>query len=164
MNIVAAVFSDWGIGLGGTQQIVIPEDRDRFRKLTDGGVVIVGRKTFEILPGPLLNRRNIVLTRDPGFFVGGVVVSRSVDAVLSEIEGVDPDKVFVIGGAETYRAFLPLCTRAYVTKIDMAPPSDAFFPDLDALPGWELERRSGTMEYYGIRYSLYVYLHSSKCS
>jgi len=157
MNIVAAVFSDWGIGLGGTQQIVIPEDRDRFRKLTDGGVVIVGRKTFELLPGPLLNRRNIVLTRDRSFAVGGVVVSRSVDAVLSEIAGLDPDKVFVIGGAETYRAFLPLCTRAYVTKIDMAPPSDAFFPDLDALPDGEIGHCGETLDYDGTRYSFCMY-------
>ena len=131
--------TDWGIGLGGTQTIVIPEDRRYFKRITDGGVVIAGRKTFEDFRKPLPNRRNIILTRDRIYKVDGAVIARSVDEVLAEVAGDPPDNVFVIGGGEVYRLFLPLCTLAYVTKIDAAPLSDTFFPDLDNMPGWSLE-------------------------
>jgi len=141
MNAIVAVNSDWGIGLGGVQAPVISEDRRRFRVLTDGGVVIAGRKTFEHLPEPLPNRKGIVLTRNPAYVADCVTIAHSPDEVLKEIADHSPDKVFVIGGGEIYRLFLPLCTYAYVTRIDIALPSDAFFPDLDSLPGWSLERR-----------------------
>ena len=141
MNAIVAANSDWGIGLGGAQPVVIPEDRRRFRLLTDGGIVIAGRKTYEHLPGPLPNRKNIVLTRDRAFVADGAVVANSPDDVLSEIAASDPDTVFVIGGGDIYRLFLPLCTCAFVTKIDIKSPSDVFFPDLGSLPGWSLVRR-----------------------
>ena len=141
MNAIVAVNSDWGIGLDGSQVVVIPEDRRRFRRLTDGGVVIVGRKTFEHLPGPLPNRKSIVLTQDSTFKAKGVVIVHSVDEVLEEVADEDPEKVFVIGGGEIFELLLPLCAYAYVTKIDINLPSDTFFPDLDILPGWSFVRR-----------------------
>ena len=141
MNAIVAANLDWGIGFGGMQTIILPEDRRNFRKLTYGGVVIVGRRTFEQLRKPLDNRKNIVLTRDRSFNADGVIISHSVGEVLNEISGDDPDMVFVIGGGDIYRQFLPLCNYAYVTRIEAAPPSDTFFPDLDALPGWSLEHR-----------------------
>ena len=141
MNAIVAVNSDWGIGLEGSQMLVIPDDRHRFRRLTEGGVVIVGRKTFEHLPGPLPKRKIIVLTRDTAFAAKGVVIARSVDEALKKIANYDPDKVFVIGGGEIYKQFLPLCDYAYVTKIGITAPSDTFFPDLDIKPGWSFVRR-----------------------
>jgi len=141
MNAIVAANSDWGISLGGVQVIVIPEDRRHFKALTDGGVVIVGRKTFEKLSGPLPNRKNIVLTRDTSYMASGVTVAHSINEVLTEIACDDPDRVFVIGGGEIYRLFLPFYAYAYVTRIDIVHPSDVFFPDLDSLPGWSLERR-----------------------
>jgi dihydrofolate reductase len=139
MNVIVAVNGDWGIGYNGAQTIIIPEDRRYFRKVTDGGVVIAGRKTFTDIQRPLPNRKNIVLTRDARFKAEGAVVTRSVGEVLSEISGDDPDTVFVIGGGSIYELFLPLCARAYVTKIEATPLSDTFFPNLDALPEWSLE-------------------------
>jgi len=141
MNAIVAANADWGIGLGGSQSIVIPGDRRRFRILTDGGIVISGRKTFESLPAPLHNRRKIVLTRDRTFTARGVVVAHSIDDVFAEIADDDPNRVFVIGGGGIYGLLLPFCSHAYVTRINAAPPSDVFFPDLDSLPDWSLEQR-----------------------
>ena len=141
MNAIVAANNDWGIGLYGTQAIVIPEDRQRFKKLTEGGVVIAGRKTFEQLPRLLPNRKNIILTRNRAYKASGAVIAHSINDVLMEITDYDPEKVFVIGGGEIYILFLPLCTYAYVTRIDIAPPSDTFFPDLDCQYNWMLVHR-----------------------
>jgi dihydrofolate reductase len=159
MNAIVAVNSDWGIGLGGTQSIVIPEDRRHFWRLTNGGVVIAGRKTFGDFGKPLSGRKNIILTRDCSFKADGAVVVHSTDEVLSEVAGDDPDKVFIIGGGEIYRMFLPMCKLAYVTKIGAAPESDTFFPDLDALPLWTLESSECGMlsAELGIGYSFNAY-------
>ena len=163
MNAIVAVNSDWGIGYKGGQTVVIPKDRRRFKEKTVGGVVIVGRKTFEAIPGPLPNRKNIVLTRDLAFAADGAVVKRSMDEALLEIAGIDPNKVFVIGGGDIYKIFLPMCGFAYVTKIDAAPRSDTFFPDLDASPDWALERsESGIRDSeLGIKYSINTYRNTN---
>jgi len=144
MNAIVVVDSGWGIGCCGKQTIVIPEDRKHFRELTSGGVVIVGRKTFECMPGPLPNRKNIVLTRGGGFRADGAVITRTVDEALAEVGAADSGGVFVIGGGEIYRLFLPRCRFAYVTKVEAAVLADTFFPDLDSLPDWELESKSET--------------------
>ena len=161
MNIIVAVYSDWGIGYNGSQPVVIPEDRRYFREITDGGVVIAGRRTFEDFPGALPNRKNIVLTKDSSYAADGAIVVHSVKEALEETAGVDPDKVFVIGGGEIYRLFLPMCNTAYVTKIEASPESDTFFPNLDALPDWELARSSETLESNGIEYTFCIYLRKS---
>ena len=147
MNIIVAVNSDWGIGFGGTQSIVIPEDRRHFKELTSGGVVVAGRKTFEDFGKPLLNRKNIILSRDKGFTAYGAVVRHSIDDVLAEAADVPADKVFVIGGESIYRLFLPMCSLAYITKIESAPLSDSFFPNLDELPDWQITEKSEQHEY-----------------
>ena len=157
MKIVVAVYNDWGIGQSGTQQIVIPADRKRFLQLTDGGAVIVGRKTFEDFPGPLKNRKNVILTRNGGFRADGAVIVHSVSEALDEVAGVSPDRVFVVGGGDIYRTFLPLCDFAFVTKIKAAPPSDTFFPNLDILPQWRIEMQGDINESNGILYSFSEY-------
>ena len=138
MNAIVAANADWGIGCGGTQSIVIPEDRQHFKNITNGGVVIAGRKTFEDFGRPLPNRRNIVLTRSESFSAQGIIAVRSLPQLMAAIDGDDPAGVFVIGGESIYRALLPMCEYAYVTKIDAAPPSDTFFPNLDEMPEWEI--------------------------
>ena len=157
MIIIAAVNSDWGIGFNGTQSIVIPEDRRRFKTLTDGGVVIVGRKTYEDFGRPLPNRKNIVLTRDPGYVTDGAVVMNTIDGALREIADEPPDRVFIIGGAGVYTSFLPLCTHAYITKIEATPPSDTFFPNLDEHPDWKLSEQGQIHDWNDVRYSFVLY-------
>lgn len=156
MNGIVAVYADWGIGSGGTQPIVIPEDRKRFASLTKGAAVIVGRRTLEDFPGgkPLKGRRNIVLTRSQLEVEGAQVVHTAREA-LESVEGLD--NVFVIGGATVYMEMFPHLNRVYVTKINVTPHSDAYFPNLDKHPDWRLTdggetMRSGELEY---RYCVY---------
>ena len=162
MNIIVAVNSDWGIGCSGTQQIVIPEDRAYFKEMTTGGIVIAGRKTFEDFGKPLPNRKNIVLTRSPDYTADGAIVVHSVDELRRELRGTaNESMMFVIGGESVYRLLLPFCDGAFVTKIEAVPPSDTFFPDLDALPGWSFESRSETFESGGVRYSFNRYINNA---
>ncbi|MCL2152184.1 MAG: dihydrofolate reductase [Oscillospiraceae bacterium] len=165
MKAIVAVCNDFGIGKDGAQTIVIPEDRRRFKTLTCGGVLIAGRKTFEALQGPLPGRSHIVLTRNHNYAPQGATVAHYVADVLEAIEHVSPDKVFVIGGGDIYRLFLPLCDCAYVTKIDAAPPSDTFFPDLDNMSDWSVESRESKLWYTDkgitIRYSFDLYKNNA---
>lgn len=153
LQAVVAVDNSWGIGLGGTQTLVVPEDRRHFRLITGHGAVIVGRKTLLDFPGgrPLKNRRNIVLTRDPAFTVPGADIAHSVEEALA-LCAQDPE-VFVIGGESVYRALLPYCDRAHVTRIFADAENDAFFPDLSADPAWRLADPGEEREHEGLRYA-----------
>ena len=163
MNIVVAADARWGIGLGGTQTLVVPEDRRHFRKVTGTGTILVGRKTLLDVPGgkPLKNRRNIILTTDQTFTVEGGEIAHSVAEALELINEEDPDKVFVCGGESVYRQLLPFCKRAYVTRIDTAPKADAHFPNLDELPNWELEGPGEEREHEGLKYRFQTYVNRS---
>ena len=158
MSVIVAVNSDWGIGKDGRQAVILPEDRKFFRKKTTGGVVIAGRKTFEDFPGPLPDRKNIILTRDKLFKSEGVTVLHSVEDVLEEVKNEDPDKVFVVGGGTIYEQFLPFCGKAFVTKLDINLESDTFFPNLDELGSWSEERQTEANESNGIKYTICTYV------
>ena len=153
LELVVAADADWGIGKNGTQTLVIPEDRRHFREVTGRGTVIVGRKTLADFPGgrPLKNRRNIVLTRDGSFTVEGAETAHSVEEALEKCR--QDERVFVIGGESVYRALLPYCRRAHVTRIFARAENDAFFPALDTLPGWRLTDRGEERESAGLRYA-----------
>ena len=155
LEAVVAVYSDWGIGAGGTQPVTLKADRKRFRKLTEGAAVIVGRVTLADFPGgrPLPGRANIVLTR--GAEIEGAVTVRSAAEALTEAERYP--RVFVIGGERVYRELMPHIMKVYVTKIDCAPHSDVFFPDLDADPAWYVSERGGEREEDGIRFRFLTY-------
>ena len=159
MNAIAAVSLNWGIGKGCDLLFHIKEDMQRFRALTSGGTVIMGRKTLESMPGgnPLPKRRNIVITRNPGFSHGGVEVARSVQEALDLVSGDDGDKVWVIGGGEIYAAMLPHCRLCYLTRVYARPDCDVYFPDLDTRPEWQVLRSGpivsdGALDYQFIEY------------
>ena len=156
MDAIVAVYSDWGIGDGGTQPVVLKADRRHFRCLTDGSAVIVGRKTLEDFPGgkPLANRFNIVVSRQ-GVNVDGALVVHSTGEALDAAE--DGEQCFVIGGASVYMQFFNYLERVYVTKIDIEPPSDSFFPNLDRNPEWECIAQEPWEEENGIRYCFCTY-------
>ena len=156
IEAIVAVNRDWGIGAQGTQSVVLHADRKHFREVTRGAAVIVGRKTLADFPGgkPLPGRRNIVLTRSD-LTVEGAEVAHTAEEALA-LAG--SDRCLVIGGASVYRALLPYCERIHVTKIDACPPSDRFFPDLDASPDWEIERESEEMEENGVRFRFVDYI------
>ena len=159
MNLIVAVDNNWGIGLGGTQTVVIPEDRRHFRELTDGATVVVGRRTLLDFPGgnPLPGRHNIVLSRNTELEIDGAIVASSPEDLFKLVEELPPNKVFVIGGDSIFKILLPYCTYAYVTKIDASPEADVFFPNLDELEGWMLDQTGETKEYNGIRYAFVRY-------
>ena len=156
MDAIGAVYSDWGIGDGGTQPVVLKADRRHFRCLTDGSAVIVGRKTLEDFPGgkPLANRFNIVVSRQ-GINVDGALVVHSTGEALDAAE--DFEQCFVIGGASVYMQFFNYLERVYVTKIDIEPQSDSFFPNLDRNPEWECVSQEPWEEEDGIRYCFCTY-------
>lgn len=132
--LVAAMAENRVIGRDGALPWpFLPADMYRFRKLTAGGVVVMGRKTYASLrEKPLPGRTNVVLTRDPSFCAPGCQVVHSVAAALR----AGPD-LYVIGGAEVYRQFLPLAHTVYLTHIHAAFPGDTYFPELDPAT-WEL--------------------------
>lgn len=156
MDAIVAVYSDWGIGDGGTQPVVLKADRRHFRRLTDGSAVIVGRKTLEDFPGgkPLANRFNIVVSRQ-GINVDGALVVHSTGEALDAAE--DFEQCFVIGGASVFMQFFNYLERVYVTKIDIEPQSDSFFPNLDRNPEWECVLQEPWEEENGIRYCFCTY-------
>ena len=129
--IVVAHAANRVIGRDGTLPWRLPADLRRFRELTRGGTVLMGRRTFESLPDafrPLPERRNLVLSSDPAYSPPGVEVFPSLPDALAACE----NDCYVIGGEVTYRDALPHCERLYATEIDAEPEGDAFFPELDA--------------------------------
>lgn len=136
MEAIVAVYSDWGIGSGGTQPVVLKADRTHFKELTDGAAVIVGRKTLGDFPGgrPLKGRHNIVVTRQD-IEVPGAQVAHSTGEALTL--AAEYERCLVIGGASVYRQFMPYLDTVHVTKIDLTPQSDSYFENLDSSPDWD---------------------------
>lgn len=154
MTLIAAVDNHWGIGYRGAPLFHIPADLARFKTLTMGHSLLMGRKTFESLPGLLPGRAHAVLSRDPEFTLPGVTVLRDLDQAR---EYARSHGTFLIGGGEIYAALLDACERALITKIDAAREADVFMPNLDALPGWRLREESTWMEEDGVRLRFCVY-------
>ena len=107
----------------------IEGDLPRFKKLTTGHPIIMGRKTYESIGRPLPNRTNIVITRNPDFKPDGVVVVPSIDEALKAAIENDGEEIFVIGGGKIYKEALPFVDRLYLTIVHDEPKADTFFPD-----------------------------------
>ena len=156
MELIVAVYDDWGIGKDGTQPVALSADRKFFRETTRGAMVIVGRRTIEDFPGqkPLPGRVNVALTRQdvdiPGFTVCNSPEEAAELAKTAE-------RAMVIGGGSIYRQMLPLCDTAYVTKVHCTPESDTFFPDLDQDPDWKLTEILHSGEENGIFFDMCLY-------
>ena len=156
MDLVVAVYDDWGIGANGTQPVALSADRKFFREITRGALVIVGRRTVADFPGgkPLPGRVNVMLTRtaqeQPGFTV---VTSPQAACELAK----QAEKAMVIGGGSVYRQMLPMCDRAYVTKVHARPTSDTFFPNLDEDDRWVLSEVMQAGVEDGIAYEMCLY-------
>jgi dihydrofolate reductase len=141
--IVVAHSANRVIGREGGLPWRLPSDLRRFRELTSGHTVLMGRRTYESLPDafrPLPDRRNLVLCRDPGYRADGAEVFASLRDALAACDG----DCFVIGGEVTYRDALPLCERLYATEIEGEIEGDAFFPALDPAE-WSLVEDGGPL-------------------
>ena len=159
MNVIVAVDENWAIGRDGDQLIYLKEDLKRFKALTMGHPLILGRKTMATFPGgrPLKGRRNLILSRSPGFSPEGGEVYHTMEELLSAA----PEDAFVVGGASVYRCLLDRCDTAYVTKIGKSFPADCWFPDLDKDPMWTPVEFSQELVQDGIPYR-YVTYHRKK--
>lgn len=141
------VDSKWGIGRNGQLLFHLPKDMRFFREQTSGGVVIMGRRTFESLPNrkSLKDRVNIVLTSNP-VDVEGVISCKSYRDLAIAIQDYEPSKVWLIGGASIYDQLYRCCTDALVTRVSANGNADTFAPDLSYRLDWEFTPVSGTLE------------------
>jgi len=142
--VIAAVARNGVIGIENRLPWRLPDDLKRFRALTNGHAVIMGRKTWESLAHPLPKRQNIVVTRTPGYVADGAETARSLADALSRANM--PAPIFCIGGGELYRDALPLADTLYITEIDRAFPGDAAFPPLDRRQWREIDREPHTLD------------------
>ena len=156
MELIVAVYDDWGIGCCGTQPIALSVDRKFFRETTRGAMVIVGRRTIADFPGqkPLPGRVNVAITRQNPDLPGFTVVHSPEEAV--ELAKTAP-RAMVIGGGAIYRQMLPYCDTAYITKVHCTVPCDTWFPNLDELDDWYLAETLQTGEENGTAYDICLY-------
>ena len=156
MELIVAVYDDWGIGCCGTQPIALSADRKFFRETTRGAMVIAGRKTIADFPGqkPLPGRVNVAISRSakeiPGFTLCAPVEEAAELAKTAE-------RAMVIGGGSIYKQMLPYCDTAYITKVHITPGSDTYFPNLDEMEDWYIAETLMSGEENGIGYEMLLY-------
>lgn len=155
MQAIVAVSQSWGIGRDGQLLFRLSADLRRFKALTTGHTVVMGRRTLQSLPDGkgLPNRRNLVLSRRPDYAPENAEAVTSVEALL-RAAGED---AFVIGGQQVYEQLLPRCERVYVTKVLADAPADAFFPNLDEDPAWRIASASDVLTENGISFQYVEY-------
>ena len=156
MELIVAVYDDWGIGRDGTQPVALSADRKFVRETTKGAMVIAGRRTIADFPGqkPLPGRINLALTTQQIEIPGFTVVHSPQEAVAM---AENAPRAFVIGGGSVYRQMLQYCDTAYITKVHCTIDSDTYFPNLDTAPDWYLAETLLTGEENGIGYEMCVY-------
>lgn len=162
MKAIVAVDLNWGIGCKGNLLQHIPEDMKFFKQMTLGKVVVMGRETFESLPGqqPLKDRINIVLSKNESFRNEKITICRSLGELFQQLKKYKSDEVMIIGGESIYTQLLPYCSEAYVTKIDSKYTADKYFINLDKEENWEIASAGETKNYNNIAYSFLTYVNN----
>ena len=128
ISMIAAIASvNRALGLNGRLIFHIPMDLKRFKEITSGHTIIMGRKTFESIGMPLPNRTNIVITHDDEYFAEGATIANSLDEALQLAEG--DGEIFIIGGGEIYKEAIGKAHKLYLTIVEGNPEADTFFPD-----------------------------------
>jgi len=155
ISIIAALAENRVIGLNNTLPWRLPNDLKHFRRLTTGHAIILGRKNYESIGKPLPERTNIVITRNRDFRADGCLIAHSLDEALVLADN-DPE-IFIIGGAEIYRAALARTNRLYLTRVHAAIPGDTYFPEFDETEWREISReRHERDERHAYAYSFVV--------
>lgn len=128
ISLIAAIASE-NRALGKDNKLIyqIPEDLKRFKEITSGHTVIMGRKTFESIGYSLPNRLNIIITRDKNYSGKGIIVVHSLDEALQQVQS--EDEVFIIGGGQIYNEAIKIADKLYLTIVEGNPTADTFFPD-----------------------------------
>ena len=142
ISIIVAIGKNNEIGQGNNLLCHLPADLKRFKEITSGHAIVMGRKTFESLPkGPLPNRKNIIISRNPDLEIDGATVYSSLDYALIKL--IDEEEIFIIGGSQIYRQVLPIADKLYLTKIHADfPNADVFFPEINYKEWREVSRET----------------------
>ncbi|MBR3660603.1 MAG: dihydrofolate reductase [Bacilli bacterium] len=131
LSIIACVGKNLELGVNNDLIFHIKEDMKYFKDVTLNHIVVMGRKTFESLPGILKDRKNVVITRSKNIsFPDEVEVYQSIEEFMEHYKDY-PDEIFVIGGASIYRQFLDYCDKIYLTEVDASRDADVYFPEFD---------------------------------
>ncbi len=159
MNLIAAVDKNWAIGFDRQLLVRIPNDQKMFREETTGKVIVLGRKTLETFPSglPLNNRTNIILSTNKEYDVKGATIVHSIEELLEELKQYKSEDIFIIGGESIYKAMLPYCNVAHITKIDHTYNADAYFPNLDKDSVWSVTQESDEQTYFNLEYYFLKY-------
>lgn len=129
VSLIVAVANHQVIGFNNTLPWHLPEDLKRFRALTTGHHIIMGRKTYESLNRLLPDRTTVIVTRNPDYHVEGALIVHSLEAAISQCQ--QDNEVFIIGGAELYKEALDVAVKLYITQIELEVVGDAYFPAFD---------------------------------
>lgn len=149
---IAAVARNGVIGNGRDIPWRIPGEQARFKRLTLGHPLVMGRLTYDSIGRPLPGRTTLVVTRDPAFAADSVISCPDLDTALDRALELDPDRVFVAGGGQIYRAAWPRLTRLEITEVDLEPEGDVTFPSIDPHAWTESSREAHEGHAY-VRYS-----------
>ena len=156
ISLIAAMASNRAIGIRNTLPWHLPEDLKRFKALTMGHHIVMGRKTYDSIGKPLPGRDTVIVTRNADYAVPGCLAVNSIDAALTVSHG--DDEIFFVGGAELYRQALPIAHRIYLTEIQRVFDGDAFFPEFDRSQWIETAREKHRIDdANGFEYHFVVY-------
>jgi dihydrofolate reductase len=158
ISIIVAVSEDWGIGKDNDLLWHLPDDLKRFKKLTSGNTILMGKKTWESLPRrPLPNRINIVLTDNREDKFEGAVTAFSIDDAISKCN--KEDEIFIIGGGSIYRQFMTIADKLYITHVHSKTAADIYFPEIDPAV-WKVSESEECTdpEKYPVPYTYKIYL------
>jgi dihydrofolate reductase len=156
ISIIVAIAEDNGIGFRNGLLWHIPEDLKRFKKLTLGHTIIMGKKTWESLPKkPLPGRKNVVITDDPHEVFEQAVTAYSIEDALDKCR--NDNEIFIIGGGSIYRQFMPVAERLYITHIHKESPADIYFPLIDPEIWEPVEKEEHTDNQDVVPYTYIIY-------
>jgi len=154
LSLIVAIAKNRVIGVNNTLPWHLPEDLKRFRALTTGHHIIMGRKTYDSLGRLLPGRTTVIVTRNPDYKVEGAIVVNSLEAAIAACG--DDNEAFLIGGAELYKDGLKLANKLYITEINAEYEGDAFFPEFDMLE-WKARERETHHAENGLSFSYITY-------
>ncbi|WP_283942837.1 MULTISPECIES: dihydrofolate reductase [Paenibacillus] len=144
ISFILAMDEERGIGVDNQLPWHLPADLAFFKKVTSGHTILMGRKTYESIGRPLPKRRNVIMTRDPKFAAEGCEVVHSVEEALQVCGGREAEgELFVIGGADIFRSWMPVADKMYVTHIAHRFAADTFFGDIDMAEWTVVSREKG---------------------